>query len=47
MQTSFDFAFAPLGQGGAGLDFVGLVDHNNNVNTGEIGALPARLPAAS
>lgn len=37
MSTSFDFAFATLPSGGAGLDFVGLVDHNNNINRGEIG----------
>jgi hypothetical protein len=44
MQTSFDFAFKSLAQGGAGLDFVGLVDHNNDINTGEIGRYQAEYP---
>ena len=42
--TSFDFAFAPLSAGGAGLDFVGLVDHNNNINRGEIGRYQGDYP---
>ena len=38
MKQTFDYGFAPLGQGGAGLDFMTLVDHNNNVaHAGEIG----------
>ncbi len=44
MSTSFDFAFAPLSAGGAGLDFVGLVDHNNNINRGEIGRYQGNYP---
>ncbi len=44
MSTSFDFAFEPLAAGGAGLDFVGLVDHNNNVNAGEIGRYQPDYP---
>ena len=37
MRDTFEFAFAPHGAGGAGLDFVTLVDHNNTVAYGEIG----------
>ena len=44
MTTSFDFAFTPLAAGGAGLDFVGLVDHNNNVNAGDIGRYQPDYP---
>ena len=44
MSTSFNFAFAPLSAGGAGLDFVGLVDHNNNINRGEIGRYQGDYP---
>ena len=44
MRTSFDYAFESLAEGGAGLDFVGLVDHNNNINIGEIGRYEADYP---
>ncbi len=38
MKQTFDYGFAPISQGGAGLDFMTLVDHNNNVaHNGEIG----------
>ena len=37
MRDTFEFAFEPQGEGGAGLDFVTLVDHNNTVAYGEIG----------
>src|SRR5688572_13902472 len=37
MRETFDYAFAPVSEGGAGLDFVQLVDHNNTVAYGEIG----------
>ena len=38
MKQTFDYGFAPISQGGAGLDFMTLVDHNNNVaHVGEIG----------
>ena len=38
MKQTFDYGFAPISQGGAGLDFMTLVDHNNNVaHIGEIG----------
>jgi Ca2+-binding RTX toxin-like protein len=39
MRETFDYAFAPVAEGGAGLDFVELVDHNNTVAYGEIGKL--------
>jgi hypothetical protein len=44
MRDTFEFAFSPLGQDGAGLDFVTLVDHNNTVAYGEIGRLQADHP---
>ena len=44
MRETFDYAFAPLSQGGAGLDFVTLVDHNNTVAFGEIGRFQADYP---
>ena len=38
MKQTFDYGFRPISQGGAGLDFMTLVDHNNNVaHIGEIG----------
>ncbi len=37
VSTSLDFGFKPLAQGGAGLDWIGLVDHNNDVSRGEVG----------
>ena len=44
---SLDYAFRPLAQGGAGLDFITVVDHNNDVFAGEAGryqpAYPGRL----
>jgi hypothetical protein len=47
VSTSLDYAFRSLAAGGAGLDFVGLVDHNNDVARGEVGryepAHPGRL----
>jgi hypothetical protein len=44
MRASFDYAFRSLAAGGAGLDFVGLVDHNNDVNRGEIGRFQPDYP---
>lgn len=44
MSTSFDYAFKSLADGGAGLDFLGLVDHNNSINRGEIGRYQADHP---
>lgn len=44
MRETFDYAFAPAGEGGAGLDFVTLVDHNNTVAYGEIGRLQPDYP---
>ena len=32
VSTSLDYAFKSLSQGGAGLDWIGLVDHNNDVS---------------
>ncbi len=38
MKQTFDYGFRPISQGGAGLDFMTLVDHNNDVaHVGEIG----------
>ncbi|MFN8159768.1 MAG: CehA/McbA family metallohydrolase [Solirubrobacterales bacterium] len=38
MKQTFDYGFRPIAQGGAGLDFMTLVDHNNDVaHVGEIG----------
>jgi hypothetical protein len=37
VSTSLDYGFKPLSQGGAGLDWIGLVDHNNDISEGEIG----------
>ncbi len=44
VSTSLDYAFRPLASGGAGLDFVGLVDHNNDVSRGEIGRYEPGYP---
>ncbi len=44
MRDTFDYAFASLADGGAGLDFVTLVDHNNTVAYGEIGRLQGGYP---
>lgn len=44
MKTSFDYAFKPIADGGAGLDFLGLVDHNNDINRGEIGRYQGDYP---
>ena len=43
MRETFDYAFEPVAEGGAGLDFVQLVDHNNTVAYGEIGKLQPAL----
>lgn len=37
VRDTLDYAFRPLGQGGAGLDFITVVDHNNDVFAGEAG----------
>ena len=44
MPTTLDYAFAPFGGEGAGLDFVTLVDHNNVNAYGEIGRVQADYP---
>ncbi|CAN5636782.1 hypothetical protein BH10ACT11_BH10ACT11_13310 [soil metagenome] len=44
MQDSFDYAFKPIAQGGSGVDFLGLVDHNNDISRGEIGRYQAAHP---
>ncbi len=44
MREAFDYAFKPAADGGAGLDFVQLVDHNNTVSYGEIGKLQPEYP---
>ncbi len=44
MRATFDYAFAPRAEGGAGLDFVTLVDHNNTVAFGEVGRFQADYP---
>lgn len=44
MRETFDYAFAPVSEGGAGLDFVQLVDHNNTVAHGEIGRIQPEYP---
>jgi hypothetical protein len=44
VSTSLDYGFRPLADGGAGLDFIGLVDHNNDVSAGNIGALQPSYP---
>ena len=44
VKTSLDYGFKPLSQGGAGLDFIGLVDHNNDVSRTEIGKYAPDYP---
>jgi hypothetical protein len=44
VKTSLDYAFMPIAQGGAGLDWIGLVDHNNDVSRGEIGKYEPSYP---
>jgi hypothetical protein len=44
VSTSLEYAFRSLASGGAGLDFVGLVDHNNDVARGEVGKQEAAHP---
>ncbi len=44
MRETLDYAFLPTADGGAGLDFVQLVDHNNTVAYGEIGKLQGEYP---
>ncbi len=44
MREAFDFAFRGRGQGGAGLDFVSLTDHNTDSAFAEIGSFQPRYP---
>jgi hypothetical protein len=44
VKTSLDYAFKPISQGGAGLDWIGLVDHNNDISRGEIGKYEPSYP---
>ncbi len=44
MSDDFNTAFTPKDQGGPGLDFMTLVDHNNDVAYGEIGRYQAAHP---
>jgi hypothetical protein len=44
VSTSLDYAFKPISAGGAGLDWIGLVDHNNDVSRGEIGKYEPSYP---
>ncbi len=45
VSTSLDYAFKPIAQGGAGLDWVGMIDHNNDVFArGEAGKYEASYP---
>lgn len=44
MRETFDFAFKPLDQGGAGLDFITLSDYVTDVAWGEIGRYQADYP---
>ena len=44
MKEAFDFAFGARPQGGAGLDFVSLTDHNTDSAFGEIAAFQPRYP---
>ncbi len=44
VSTSLDYAFKPIAQGGAGLDWIGLVDHNNDISRGEIGKYEPSYP---
>lgn len=41
---SLDYGFRPLDQGGAGLDFITIVDHNNDVFEGEAGRYQPGYP---
>ena len=47
MTETFDFAFKPLSEGGAGLDFVTLSDYVVPSAWGEIGRYQPRLSPAS
>ena len=47
MTETFGFAFKPLSQGGAGLDFITLSDYVVPTRVGRDRPLPARLPRAS
>ena len=44
VRDSLDYAFRPLAQGGAGLDFITVVDHNNDVFAGEAGRFQPDYP---
>jgi hypothetical protein len=44
MTQSFDYAFEPTATGGAGLDFMTVVDHNNDVAHDNLGTYQARYP---
>ena len=44
MRETLDYAFLETSDGGAGLDFVQLVDHNNTAAFGEIGRLQPDYP---
>jgi hypothetical protein len=44
MTEVFDYAFRPLSQGGAGLDFVNLSDYVTDTGWGEVGRHQARYP---
>ncbi len=44
MRETFDYAFGPVSEERAGLDFVQLVDHNNTVAYGEIGRFQPDYP---
>lgn len=44
MREVFDYAFRPLSEGGAGLDFIWLSEHNTDSHWGEIGRHQARYP---
>ena len=44
MTETFDYAFRPLSQGGAGLDFVNLSDYVTDTGWGEVGRHQARHP---
>ena len=44
MREVFDYAFRPLGRGGAGLDFVNLSDYVSGGSWGEIGRHQGRYP---
>ena len=44
MTETFDYAFRPLAQGGAGLDFLNLSDYVTDTGWGEVGRYQARHP---